>query len=202
MSQAASKKDVQKTRDRILMSMLAQAPFPGWSWDAVEDTALARVLFPGGLSDVLDHFADYADRQMLAALPGAKAWATLKIRQRIRAAVLARLTFLQDYKEAERAALAHWMLPWRKPQAMRILWRTADRIWERAGDTSTDYNRYTKRGLLSGVLAATMMAWLEDDGRIPLHARHSPTAAFLDRRIENVLKLGKVMQFFKQDRAA
>lgn len=197
-----SKQDVENARDEIVLRCLRQDTFPGWAWEMIGDDALTRVLFPAGLSDVLDHFADYADRQMLAALPGAKAWAALKIRQRIRAAVLARLSFLQDHKEAERAALSHWMLPWRKPQGLRILWRTADRIWERAGDTSTDYNRYTKRGLLSGVLGATTMAWLEDDGRIPLHARHSPTAAFLDRRIENVLKLGKVMQFFKQNKAA
>ncbi len=108
----------------------------------------------------------------------------LKVRERIRTAVMARLEALQPYREAERLAVAYWSRPFRVTRGGRLLWRTADRIWSWAGDTATDYNRYTKRGLLSGVLASTTLAWLNDEDSAP---------AFLDRRIENVMQWGRLL---------
>jgi len=66
------------------------------------------------------------------------------------------------------------------------VWRSADRFWAKAGDTATDYNRYTKRALLSGVIASTTLFWLTDNSE-----EHAASWAFLDSRIENVLAMGK-----------
>ncbi|MEP7209486.1 MAG: COQ9 family protein, partial [Alphaproteobacteria bacterium] len=60
------------------------------------------------------------------------------------------------------------------------------------GDKSTDYNWYTKRLILSGVVASTLLVWLgtDDQGEID---------AFLARRIENVMDFekakGRVQEF-------
>ena len=64
------------------------------------------------------------------------------------------------------------------------LWAAADAIWTGLGDTSTDYNWYTKRTILSGVLGSTLVAWIgtEDPAEVD---------AFLDRRIENVMQFEK-----------
>jgi ubiquinone biosynthesis protein COQ9 len=72
--------------------------------------------------------------------------------------------------------------------ATRLLYRTVDAMWYAAGDTSTDYNFYSKRALLAGVYAATLLCWLNDnsDG-------FSATWAFLDRRIAEVLRAPKAM---------
>jgi len=67
-----------------------------------------------------------------------------------------------------------------------MTWRTADVIWTWAGDTSDDYNKYTKRGLLSGVIASTMTYWLQDQSDDLVKTRD-----FLNNRIENVLFVGK-----------
>ena len=189
------KRDVQRIQDEIVAAVLPQVVFDGWSWDAVVRAAseaghsehIARAVFPGRIVDVLDGFSDLADRTMMEAL-GAVDPEDMRVRDRVRSGVLARFEYLQPHKEAVRHSLAFWAVPTRKPRAAKIVWRTADRIWAWAGDQSTDYNRYTKRGLLSGVLVSTTLAWLGDES-----GSMDRTAAFLDRRIENVMQLGKVV---------
>lgn len=189
----------QDIRDEILLAALPNVAFDGWSWDMVCESAVqaghtenvARAVFPSQLVDVLDHFADWADRQMLEALKDVDP-EELRIRDRVRDAVLTRLTALTPHKEAVRQSLQCWAWPTRNPRAAKVTWRTADCIWQWAGDTATDYNRYTKRGLLSGVIASTTLAWLKD-----VSEDMEQTTAFLDRRIENVMQLGKVVNRFK-----
>ncbi len=194
-----NKDDLQKIRDDILKEALPEVIFNGWNWPSVEISgvnagygkAMVAAVFPDKMMDVLDGFADMADREMLRALSGVKAQ-NLRVRERVRVALMARYEFLNQYKEAERQALQFWVHPLRKVKAAKIVWRTADRIWNWAGDEATDYNRYTKRGLLSGVIVSTTLAWLND----PSESMDN-TASFLDRRIENVMQLGMALNRFK-----
>jgi ubiquinone biosynthesis protein COQ9 len=68
------------------------------------------------------------------------------------------------------------------------VWATADAIWWFAGDTATDFNHYTKRGLLAGVLGSTTLYWLSDNSE-----GQRGTEAFLMRRLQDVLKIGKTL---------
>jgi ubiquinone biosynthesis protein COQ9 len=54
------------------------------------------------------------------------------------------------------------------------------------GDTSTDFNWYTKRATLSGVYGSTVLFWLGDDS-----PGHAATWEFLDRRIADVMQIEK-----------
>ncbi|MEZ5814345.1 MAG: COQ9 family protein [Alphaproteobacteria bacterium] len=195
-----NKKDVQALRDQILLTALPQVTFDGWTWETIERAAqeaghtpsMARAVFPDRIKDVLNTFADLADREMLAALETTKI-EDLRIRDRITAALLARYVWLTPHKEALRQSLQFWAFPTRKPRGAKIVWRTADRIWNWAGDTATDYNHYTKRGLLSGIIVSTTLVWLNDASE-----NMDKTKAFLDRRIENVMQLGKVINKVKK----
>ena len=60
-----------------------------------------------------------------------------------------------------------------------------DAIWHGIGDRSTDYNFYSKRLLLAGVLSSTLVFWLDDQSE-----GHEATWAFLERRIDEVMKIG------------
>ena len=187
--------DITAQRDLIIETILPDVAFDGWVWGGVEaavrkagfPTVRAKALFPGGLSDVLSHFADYNDRKMLAVLENVDSTA-LPVRERVRQAVMARFEALSQNREAEKRALRYWTQPLRAAQATQIVWRTADRIWTWAGDTATDYNRYTKRGLLSGILVSTTLVWADDNNGSLSH-----TDEFLRRRIENVMKLGGIL---------
>ena len=60
-------------------------------------------------------------------------------------------------------------------------------MWYAAGDTSTDFNFYTKRATLAGVYSSTLLYWLND--RSP---GSEATWGFLDRRIDDVMKIEKL----------
>ncbi|MEJ0043913.1 MAG: COQ9 family protein [Rhizomicrobium sp.] len=102
------------------------------------------------------------------------------------AAVMARIEAVRPHKEAARRAAAFLTLPPHAALGASLVWRTADAMWRAAGDTSTDFNFYTKRGILAGVYTATMMRWFTDTS-----ADESETTKFLSQRIENVMTFEK-----------
>ncbi len=106
----------------------------------------------------------------------------MKIRERISAAVLARLEVLAPHKEAARRAGAFLTLPPHAPLGMTLLYRTVDAMWRAAGDTSTDFNFYTKRAILAGVYSATLMRWFNDDSED--EARHARLPRQAHRRCD------------------
>lgn len=185
--------ELQARRDAILLGMLPDVAFDGWSWMAMRrgarlagyDEREALAAFPDGPLQVLDHFADWADRQMLETLAGTDMPA-LKVRERVTLAVRTRLEILSPYREALRRAVAMLALPSAVILAPKLLYRTVDAMWKVAGDTATDYNFYTKRMLLGGVLSATTLYWLDDNSE-----DQADSWAFLDRRIADVMRIGK-----------
>lgn len=184
-------------KDRIIMSALAAAD--GWNMDALRraaaacgmSAATADKLFTGGIEDATAHMTDMFDHLMLAQLQGVDTQA-LRVRERIARAVMTRLDLMAPYREGLRAALSLRAHPLRAARAAKQLWRSADAIWVWAGDTATDYNRYTKRALLSGVMASTLLYWLQDTS-----PGFAGTRAFLDRRIETVLAVGSAIHRLK-----
>jgi ubiquinone biosynthesis protein COQ9 len=112
---------------------------------------------------------------------------TLKMRDRIKFAVRSRIELHTGSKEAARRALALLALPLNSALGLKLLYRTADAMWYAAGDTSADFNFYTKRAILAGVYSSTLLYWLND--RSP---GNEATWRFLDRRIDDVMKFEKL----------
>ena len=192
--------DIEDLRARVLDAAMAHVPFDGWTlkslMDGAADAGLERAMaleaFPGGVASALDYAAERADREMLGALEQLDLKA-MRVRDRISTAVRARLEPAAAHREQIRAALAHLALPQNLPLGAKILWRTVDAIWYAAGDNATDFNFYTKRGLLAGVYSATLVYWLNDrsDGA-------ADSWAFLDRRIDDVMRVPKLMGKLRQ----
>lgn len=187
--------NIQSIRDHILEAMLPQIPETGWAWDETKRAAgragyqdsMAEAVFPGGMNDVVAHFSDWADRKMLDKLKDIKI-ENMRVRDRIRTAIMTRFELLEPIAGVVRAGLGFWSVPTRVLQGQRVLWRTADRMWSWAGDTATDYNRQTKRALLCSILLGSSMVWIEDKSE-----GHVTTTQFVDRRIENVMEIGKAI---------
>lgn len=83
-------------------------------------------------------------------------------------------------------ALAVQAHPRNAPHSTRLLCSLVDDIWRAAGDASTDYNWYTKRALLAGVYTSTELYMITDGS-----PGFADTNAALDRRIEEVMTIGK-----------
>lgn len=181
-------------RDVILAAMLPHVVFDGWSNRALDagtrdaglEAEMAERAFPRGLRDVAAHFNEYIDRQMMAEAEN-RALADMPVRERIYTLVRLRLELLAPHKEAVRKVLAYLALPGNARIALRSTQTTVSRMWYAAGDTATDYNYYTKRGLLAGLYSATVLYWLADESE-----DFADTWNFLERRIENVMAFPKL----------
>jgi len=153
--------------------------------DAGVSPAEVPRLFPHGPQSLVEAFSDWVDDEMERTLRKAKL-PDMKIRARIKAAVSDRIAALRPHKEAARRAAAFLTLPPNAALAAKLLYRTVDRMWRAAGDTSTDFNFYTKRAILAGVYSSTMLRWFTDDSE-----DEKATFEFLDARIENVMQFEK-----------
>jgi len=184
---------LEQLRRSLALAVGENAVFDGWTKEAVDsaavrlgiDPAQARLAMPKFQAALIDLYIQEVDR-------GLETWSTperlagMKIREKIRSLVWRRLEIMGPAREAIRRAVAILAMPQNIPLAVRTSWRTADLMWRLAGDTSTDFNHYTKRMTLGAIYASTLMAWLEDqsDG-------WGETATFLDRRIDDVMKFEK-----------
>ncbi len=180
-------------RSRLLAAMLAEAAVAGWTRSAMDRAGSAAGLSSGqvelaaprGPIDLLNAFADWADTRMeekmsLTDLTG------MKVRDRVRFAVMARLTAMNPHKAAARRSVATLALPHHAVEAGRLTWRTADRVWRALADPSTDLNYYSKRAMLAAVMVSTELVWAGDEAE-----DNSATLRFLDRRIANVMDIEK-----------
>lgn len=188
---------LEQLRRRLALAVGENAVFDGWTQAAVDsaagqlgiDPVQARLAMPKTQVGMIDVYIQEVDR-------GLESWFTperlqgMKIREKIRALVWRRLEIMGPAREAVRRALAILAMPQNVPLALRIGWRTADLMWRIAGDTSTDFNHYTKRMTLGAVYGSTLLVWLDDQSE-----GLAETAAFLDRRIDNVMRFEK----FKAD---
>ena len=185
---------LDEVRVFLAPGLAAQAAFDGWNEKAVLSAAelagvdkdLARLAFSDGPVDMIDAWFQAVDAQM-ATKYRADELAAMKVRQRIKSLIEARLEALEPDREGLRRALAILAAPPHLRKAAKMGWRAADKMWRLAGDTATDYNHYTKRTLLSGVYGSTISVFLDDDSE-----DYCETRAFLDRRIENVMQFEKV----------
>jgi ubiquinone biosynthesis protein COQ9 len=193
-------KDDAALKTHIVLAMLPDVPFEGWSRGALRkaaaklghDEAELGSLFPGGARDAVACFSAWADHETEKAL-AKKKMDTLKVRERIALGVKTRLDILAPHREAVRRLLAFLALPANLPLAARLLYRTTDAIWFAAGDRATDFSFYTKRGLLAGVYASTTLYWLEDKSK-----DFEATSRFLDRRINEVMQIPKIRGRIRQ----
>jgi ubiquinone biosynthesis protein COQ9 len=141
-------------------------------------------LFPGGINQVIQLWNEDTDKKMLSRLKRFKT-EDMRVRDRVALAVKIRLELLDNYKAAAITTAKYLALPHHTPLGTKMMFKTVDEIWHWAGDESTDYNWYTKRGLLAGVYSSTLIYWMNDGSK-----EHAKTWAFLEKRIDNVMKLG------------
>jgi ubiquinone biosynthesis protein COQ9 len=183
---------LEQLRDTILLAALPHVAFDGWSMVALNagtaDIGFAKHdllhAFPNGVQDAIAHWSGWADRQAVQAMAAADI-AHLKTHQRVAMGVWMRLQALGRWRDAARKATAWLAVPRHAPLASRLAYQTCDAIWRAAGDTSTDFNFYTKRALLGGVVLSTTLYWLQDSSE-----GAQASSAFLDRRIAEVLQIG------------
>lgn len=178
----------EEAETRLLDAAVALAPGLGWGQALVDRAAKsaglskgeAELVVPSGARDLAALLSRRHDRAALAGLAQIDP-KPLKVRERIQRGVEARM----DTAFADEPALRRWAgylsLPPHLPLAMRLVWESADGLWRWAGDTATDENHYSKRAILSGVLASTLAVRLSggpEAARAHLKSRIDAVMAF------------------------
>jgi ubiquinone biosynthesis protein COQ9 len=174
----------------VLDAAVARAPRFGWNGRLVRAACEAEglsagdqeLLFPHGARDLAALLSRRHDARAIQALAATPA-ESMKIRQRIAAAISARMEAGAQDLEATKKCAAFLALPQNADLGLSLAWETSDLLWRWAGDTATDWNHYSKRTILSGILIpALTMRWFQ--GR-------DEAEAFVARRIENVMAFEK-----------
>ena len=178
------------TEQQLLDEALKLAPVHGWTHRTTTlagkalgmSPAETELLLPQGPVDLAALMSRRHDARALETLANVHP-DNLKIRERIRRAVEARL----DAAFADEPALRRWMgflaLPGHVRQGTRLAWESADVLWRWAGDVATDENHYSKRVLLAGILTGAMA--------VRLSSGRGAAMAFVDRRIADVMAFEK-----------
>lgn len=177
---------LESVRARILAAALPHVADAGWEAALEramqgEDADIAALAFPGGAEALALHFFAEGDRRMGEAL-GKMDLSAMRVREKIRAAVKLRLEVDSAHREAVRRGIALLALPEHAAAGAGSLYGCVDAIWRGIGDRSTDFNFYSKRGILALVVSSTTLFWLEDGSEA-----QEATWRFLDRRIEDVM---------------
>ena len=186
-------KKPKKTKAKLLAAILPHVAFDGWSdasfaaaaADAKLSIEEAREICPRGAIDLAVAFHREGDAAMVERLATAD-FTDMRFRDKVATALRYRVEALTD-KEAVRRASTLFALPLHMPEGARLVWETSDQVWTALGDTSRDGNWYSKRATLAGVWAATALFWLGDNS-----PDHHETMAFIDRRIDDVMKVEKL----------
>ncbi|HIF09548.1 MAG TPA: COQ9 family protein [Sneathiellales bacterium] len=185
--------DLDEARHKLITAALIHVPFEGWGNAALQMAAEdldanadeARLLFPSAAADMIDWHLIEGDRQTAAALADRET-SNLRVRDRIALAVRIRIEYGLKVPEVMRRTTAWLAMPHNAITGLRAGLRTVDMLWAGVDDQSADFNYYTKRVLLLGVYSATVLYALGDRSE-----EYADTWAFLERRIEDVLKIQK-----------
>jgi ubiquinone biosynthesis protein COQ9 len=186
-----------QAKESVLDAALSHVVFDGWSEATLKAAAaeagvaadLVRVLFPRGPLDLAIAYHKRGDAAMVARLATSHL-AAMRYRDRVAAAVRFRLEAADP--EIVRRGTAFFALPQNMAAGAKLIWDTADTIWHTLGDTSQDLNWYSKRATLAAVYSSTVLYWLGDQSE-----NHWETWAFLDRRIEDVMRFEKAKERFR-----
>lgn len=180
-------------KQQLLDAALNHVAFDGWSEATFEaavqdvgvDMPLARGICPRGGVDLAIAYHQRGDALMLERFAG-EDLSALRYSEKIAALVRFRLEAVDD-KEAARRGTTLFALPHNAPEGAKLIWGTADAIWNALGDTSRDSNWYSKRATLSAVYSSTVLFWLGDTSE-----DYADSWAFLARRIDDVMRFEKV----------
>lgn len=147
-------------------------------------TGYHHVIFPGGVQEMLVEFENWQDKLMLEMIE--KSGKPQKIREQIANALEIRLMKLLP-KNALINHSAAFALPQNLIIANQVAMKSCDLIWKNAGDRSSDFNYYTKRGLLFPVYLGARAFYFADNSE-----NHQDSRQFIKNALDNIVNIASL----------
>ena len=139
------------------------------------------ILFTNGHAGMLKEFENWQDDQMLSIL--SKKAKPAKIRAQIALALEVRIMQTVP-KHVAMNNSAFFLIPTNILAGNEAACHTCDLIWKYAGDKSTDFNYYTKRGLLLPVYLSARAFYFADNSE-----NHVETTEFIKNALDNIINI-------------
>ncbi|CAH57876.1 COQ9 family protein [Ehrlichia ruminantium] len=179
------------SRSTIIKATIALIPFYGVSDETLLKACIDLNLyedfckFHNGIYDILNHINDDLINFITIKFNEIDNINNFKVREKIQYAVQLCLIYyssLSNYRELLKNILS--ATPYNMCFSITSLYKITDAIWNLAGDTSTDFNYYTKRTTLAAIYVSTLMYFIND-----FSENHNYTTLFLERRINNIIQI-------------
>jgi ubiquinone biosynthesis protein COQ9 len=140
-----------------------------------------HIIFADGKAQMLQEFESWQDQIMINMLE--KIEKPKKIREQIALALEIRLMEVVS-KNVTLNNSAFFMIPTNILTGNESACHTCDLIWKYTGDKSTDFNYYTKRGLLLPVYLSARAFYFADDSK-----NHQATREFIKNALDNIINI-------------
>jgi ubiquinone biosynthesis protein COQ9 len=114
----------------------------------------------------------------------------LPIHKRIRKVLLSKISLMNKDKLFYRSIFLNLLIPKKNFSLSRQLYNSVDQIWFIAGDSSTDFNFYTKRLILSAIYSRVMLFFFNNNNQEELEN-------ILDESLKRVSKIPEIKSKFK-----
>ena len=189
----------QQAKDKIIDHIMKYVPVSGWTRESLRQAVMDAGFhdgdefraFQGNMDRVVSYYLDYNDRRMLEKLKDIDL-NSMRTKDRISTAIMVRFRLAEPHKQVVKKTIEYLKHPTRASMAATSLYNTVSQIWYAAGDTSADYNFYTKRGLLAAVYSSTFLYWLKDESEDSIRTR-----AYLSKKLDQVMQIPKIKSVLK-----
>ncbi len=147
-----------------------------------------ELLFPEGNNDLVQfaieqlniELEDYCKNMELIRLP---------VHKRIRKILLSKIFLMNNEKKFYKNLFLNLLIPKKNFSLSSQIWSSVDQIWFIAGDSSVDFNFYTKRLILSAIYSRILLFFFNNDNQEDLEA-------LLDESLKRVAKIPKLKSKF------
>tara|TARA_X000001036_G_C20503595_1_gene734932 strand:+ start:231 stop:872 length:642 start_codon:yes stop_codon:yes gene_type:complete len=152
-----------------------------------------ELLFPDGNVDLVKFALEQLNKELeeqckkidLIRLP---------IHKRIREVILLKMLLMQKDKIFYRNIFSNLLIPKKNFSLPNQIYNSVDQIWFIAGDTSVDFNFYTKRLILSGIYSRILLFFFNNNNQQELEI-------ILDVNLKRVSKIPEIkskLKIFKE----
>lgn len=183
---------MEEVKERLLKASFSVVPFYRWSTDSLNKidekagytNGTHKLFFPAGAQDFIDYFHERLDALVVKEMK----WKKVEgVRSSIFNALSIRFGEYQKHRAFTVISHQYLSMPQHIFFGKKLAWRTVDSIWTNiAMDKSTDFNYYTKRGLLLCVYNLASLYWISDES-----VDFADTKDFIVRRLDDTVTIGK-----------
>ena len=140
-----------------------------------------NLLFPDGNKDLLEYSLEQLNIELQEYCKSIDL-IRLPLHKRIRKILLSKIEIMNKEKNFYKKIFLKSLLPIKTISLSKQLYKSIDQIWYLAGDTSVDFNFYTKRLILAGIYSRVVLFFFNNNNQNELEN-------LLDLNLKRVAKI-------------